>query len=419
MKTIIMIISVLFICGSPTIVQSEELIRVKLVNYLGDSEKVSFKVRGKYLTLDPSISLKEGVKYNVQVKNGSLKVTGGGETFSVPSPFVLYPAKYDTEHVIAINKRPYLGAMEFTIEDDEIVRPVNQLPLEDYLKGVVPFEVFPSWPIETLKAQALAARTYAFTHLHNEKMDDTIRFQVYGGFVWNEATTKAVQETEGEVISFNEKPIDAFYSASNGGVTENNSHVWGGKAQPIYPIKYDQYDPIHPWQYSLSQQQINMKDSDWQDPIWWKNTTEKDEEITASIKKWLKNNGYPGEIKIVAIPKFEISTDQHRSKRSISGSITIEFLSQIIEGIVLYDSLVLENVPLNRIRPLIGGNVFKSYLIDSLEVKDQVYTMKGRGYGHGVGMSQWGASVMGSSGKTYEEIVQFYFPGTEIMDISK
>jgi SpoIID/LytB domain protein len=94
-------------------------------------------------------------------------------------------------------------------------------------------------------------------------------------------------------------------------------------------------------------------------------------------------------------------------------------LHRLIDGTILFEQLDLNDVKLNKIRPMIGGNLFKSYLIDSLEYDGDMYTMKGKGFGHGVGMSQWGASIMGDSGKTYEEILQFYYPGTAITHFSK
>jgi SpoIID/LytB domain protein len=71
-------------------------------------------------------------------------------------------------------------------------------------------------------------------------------------------------------------------------------------------------------------------------------------------------------------------------------------------------------VPVATIRSMVGGTRFKSFLTDTLAFSNGIYTLKGRGYGHGVGMSQWGAYMMGHKGKTYKEILQFYFPGTKI-----
>lgn len=402
----------------PTNGNAEEMVTVKLVNYLKDTSEVSLSVTGEYFSPDLTLFLEEGVNYQLIVKKETFYLRHRGTDQLLGKSFMLIPRQYDEDHVIKINDRPYLGAMEFVIEKDKFIRPINQLPLEDYLKGVVPHEVFPSWDLEALKAQTLAARTYAARHLNNKEMDDTISFQVYGGYEWHERTTKAVNETKGEVITYNNRLIEAFYSASNGGVTESNKHVWGGKALAYFPIKKDPFDPIHPWEFSLHQTQINIDDINWENANFWDGLQEKDQELCASIKNKLAQKGYIGDIKILSIPHFELDDKQYPSERSIKGSITIDFLHRLFDGTILIEQLSLENVALSNIRPMIGGNRFKSYLIDSLQKENGVYTMSGRGYGHGVGMSQWGANYMGEYGKSYKEVIEYYYPHTEIKTIS-
>jgi stage II sporulation protein D len=303
-----------------------------------------------------------------------------------------------------------MGAAEFQVEKEKYIRPVNQLMLEDYLAGVVPFEVYPEWDIEALKAQTLAARTYTVTHL-DTKLDDTIQYQVYGGYNDFTKAKRAVKETKGEIITFKDKPISAFYSASNGGMTESNKNVWGGNPSPYFPIKHDPYDPIQPWDFTLNKEQINLDKMSWDS---WDDLEEKDEEITASIKKWLHKNGYVGDLKILRIPFFSIDHIKNESQRSLNGSIQIEFMQRLIDGTILFDKVSLENVELKRIRPMIGGNTFKSYLISSFENTPTSYHVSGKGFGHGVGMSQWGANKMAEKGKTYKEIINHYYPGTEV-----
>ena len=397
---------------------ADEMVTVKLVNYIGDTKEVKLALKGEFYTLDPALSLKEGVNYQLKVNDGSIKIEGEEETFHINESFALIPKTYDENHVIYINDRPYLGSIEFQMEDGKNIRPVNQLFLEDYLKGVVPFEVYPSWELETLKAQTLAARTYAVTHM-KKNMDDTIRFQVYGGFTWTENTTKAVDETKGEVITYKDRPIDAFYSASNGGITESNKHVWGGNALSYFPIKKDPYDPTHPWEFTLNRSQIVLDEINWDDQNWWDEIEEIDTEITAAMKSWLYNKGYSSDIKILSVSDFEITPKQLPSERTEEGALTVEFLQRLLDGTVLYEVIDFENGKVNRIRPLIGGNVFKSYLVDTFVDNDESYIVKGRGFGHGVGMSQWGAQMMAEQGKSYEEILQFYYPGTKIKNVTE
>lgn len=396
---------------------ADEMVSVKLRNYIKETSEITFKITGEYFSLDPTIMLKEGVKYKLTVKNGQITVKGDGQTQDLGISFAILPDQYNVHHFIHINDRPYLGAMEFIAEEGDIIRPVNQLPLEDYLKGVVPHEVYPSWEIETLKSQALAARTYAASHL-GEVIDDTISYQVYAGYSWHDRTTVAVVETKGEVLTHNNRLIEAFYSASNGGMTENNSHVWGGNFINYYPIKKDPYDPVNPWEFTLNQTQIDLATVNFENKNWWDESKEKDEAITNTMKGWLQKNGYPGDLKILSIPSFTLSEQKNKSTRAEKGSLQIEFLHRLFDGTIMIEQVNLEDQEIKNIRRLIGGSIFKSFLIDSLVLKEGIYTMKGKGYGHGVGMSQWGASVMGEQGKNYKEILQFYFPGTEITNLA-
>lgn len=241
LKPFILII-LLLTCANDAV--AEELITVKLKNYLGDTSQIRLRLKGEYFTLDPTLNLTEGVDYTLFIQGKKLILQHGKEKMTVTKPFILTPKGYDEEHLLYIDDRPYMGAFEFQIDKENYIRPVNQLLLEDYLKGVVPFEVFPEWDIEALKAQTLAARTYTLLHKDAE-LDDTIHYQVYGGYNQFTKTKKAVNETKGEIITFKNKPISTFYSASNGGITESNKNVWGGAPTPYFPVKRDPYDPVH------------------------------------------------------------------------------------------------------------------------------------------------------------------------------
>ncbi len=395
----------------------EKMITVKLKNYLKDTDELQLQIKGSYQTLSPTFSLKEGVNYTLFVKKGKLYISDAKEFFKLHGDFILIPSAIDEEHLIYINDRPYMGAMTFTVEDKHHIRPYNQLPLEDYLKGVVPNEVFPSWHLNALKAQTLAARTYAYIHSNSKaEMDDTIRFQVYGGYTPYENTNKAVEETEGEIITYRNKPINAFYSASNGGITESNTNVWGGQDKPYFPIKEDPYDPEQPWKIELNKVQISKSQLIYGAPFHWLTVTEKNDDIANSIRQYLTNQGYIS-AQIVSIDEFEINKEQTEGKRKVTGSIAVTFIHRSFGDMIFFDQISLKDEPLKKIRPMIGGTQFKSYLIESVQEEKDRYIIKGKGYGHGVGMSQWGASEMANAGKDYKEIIAFYYPSTEITKI--
>jgi len=417
MKYLLICIGLLCIFAFPVTIGAQEIVTVKLIKDIGKQASLDIKLKGEYLSLDSTINLKEGVTYNLTVKNGKIILSGNDILQIMDGSVFLIPMRYDTDHYLEVNGRPYLGAMEFRLEDSAFIRPVNQLPVEDYLKGVVPFEVFPTWEIETLKAQALAARTYIYSHIH-EEINDTVEYQVYGGYEWSNKATKAVEETANEVITYEGRLIEAFYSASNGGMTESNSNVWGGKPLRYFPIKEDQFDPKQPWEFSLHQIQQSLEEINWENPNWWEEMEEKDEKIIQNVSNWLKKNGYPGDIKILSFPSFTLSNDQYESKRYKKGSISIEFLHRLYDGTVMYELVVLKDTKLSVIRSMIGGTTLKSFLIHSLELDSGIYSVKGKGFGHGVGMSQWGASVMGENDYCYLDIIRHYFPGTKVININ-
>ncbi|TXC91763.1 SpoIID/LytB domain-containing protein [Metabacillus litoralis] len=417
MKRIILFLLFVSIFTSQETVYANDILKVKLKNYIGDTDELTIEVKGRYTTLNGIEEIREGVKHILSVKKGSMLLTNHDDKMVLSESFILIPDHYNKEHVITINDKKYLGAMEFIIEDDKYIRPINHIFLEDYLKGVVPFEVFPSWKIETLKAQSLAARTYTVTHMDKE-MDDTIQFQVYGGYEWFEQASRAVDETKGEIITFENKPINAYYSASNGGVTENNENVWNETAKSYFPIKIDPYDPIQPWTLRLHKEQLLLARIDATRMNWWNKLEEKEQSIIEPMKKRLNKQGFEGDIKILSISNLDISPDLFESNRSKKGSIKIEFLRCLIEGTILYEVFELNGVEIDQIRPLIGGSTFRSYFIDTFEEHDRYYVIRGRGFGHGVGMSQWGASIMGDRGYKYKEIIEHYYPGTTIKKIS-
>ncbi|MDQ7861576.1 SpoIID/LytB domain-containing protein [Peribacillus frigoritolerans] len=148
--------------------------------------------------------------------------------------FKVIPVKPDSS--LSINGRPYQGSFSFTAEDGYI-RPINTVYMEDYLKGVVPLEMPALWHAEALKAQAIAARTYALRH-QSTIIDDTVSYQVYGGAAGHYRTNSAIEQTKGMVIKHDGEIIEAFFSSSNGGMTESNSNVWSsGKPPCIFIYK--------------------------------------------------------------------------------------------------------------------------------------------------------------------------------------
>jgi stage II sporulation protein D len=161
-----------------------------------------------------------------------------GNHFELREAAKLSPAGQSTApNFIFVGGRPYRGQISLALNRRGLLDVINTLPLEDYLRGVVPMELSPiSFPeLEALKAQAVAARSYALSHLGQAEFDltDDARSQVYGGAsVEHPLSDKAVEETRGIVAAYQGEPIEALYSSTCGGQTENNEAIFSGKPLP-------------------------------------------------------------------------------------------------------------------------------------------------------------------------------------------
>lgn len=395
---------------------TEPIVKVKLVNYLGNKTELTIKPNGDYITNDSNIVLKTGETYLLKQENGKLSLYLNGRLLNSYLTFSAQPVQART--ALSINGRLYLGSFDFEIENNQYIRPINSVYMEDYLKGVVPTEMYPSWNLEALKSQAVAARTYAMTYLSRGIINDTISFQVYGGYIWTPNTTKAVDDTKGQVLLSNGRLIDAVYSASNGGMTESNANAWGNVQVPYLTVKEDPLDPKTSWNFQFNKTQIDLTGRDLSKlSEWWTATKEVDATIVYNLKMWLSNNGYANkDIKIVSISDFSLHNKGTGGRVSL-GNITVDFLVKDMvdaNGKLIPQRVSYKDVAVSRIRAMIGNRVMLSYLVDSVNTETAVVDVKGRGDGHGVGMSQWGAKYMGDAGRSYEDILKFYYTGVTI-----
>ncbi len=391
------------------------LMEVKLKNYLGNRTSISITAAGDYRSSEGDIFIKAGEEMNLNVESGKLAVYKQSKKLGLFAALKIDPVKGDKS--LSINERPYHGSFLFTVEEGYI-RPINLVNIEDYLKGVVPKEMPAIWHPEALKAQAVAARTYALHH-QSELIDDTISYQVYGGAEGDSRTDSAIKQTAGRVIKHNGEIIEAFFSSSNGGVTEVNSNAWsGGNPLGYLSIKQDVYDSKTKWTITLDKKQIDLSNQDLSKPDeWWGSVQEKDKMVVPNLKAWLKRNGYANrDIKITAVPVLSF-TDKKTGGRATKGSIELNFYVKGLvdkSGKLSEQKVQLTNVPASKIRGMVGRDVMKSYLVDDSASDSSRVEIVGSGYGHGVGLSQFGAKTRAEAGQTYQEIVAFYYPNTSL-----
>lgn len=394
----------------------EPVIQVKLVNYLGNKTEISLKPSGSYTTSDGNVSLKSNVLYTLKSENGRIVLYEDKRRLKEFESFEVKPSA--AENTLAINNRPYLGSFQFVMENKVYIRPINAISMENYVKGVVPNEMPATWNGEALKVQAVAARTYAISYIH-KVIDDTIHYQVYGGKNWHPNSTKAVDETAGEVLKYKGALISAVFSASNGGKTESNTNAWGNTFVPYFKIKEDPFDPKMTWSISFNKKQMDLAGKDLvKSDIWWSSAKESDTVITSNIKKWIQQNGFANkEIKIVNIPHLSLHAPTSGGRVS-KGSITVEFLVKDLrdaDGKLAVQKLQFTDTSASKIRAIIGNRVILSYLVDSVSNTGSTIRLQGSGDGHGVGMSQYGAKKAAELGKSYKDILAFYYEGTTLV----
>ncbi|MCM3567661.1 SpoIID/LytB domain-containing protein [Neobacillus mesonae] len=401
----------------------EPIVKVKLVNYLGNQSVITLKPSGDYFIQETNTRLVNGKNYTLKYETqDQLSLFEGNTVLAKADQIHLIPLT-ETNN-LSINNRPYLGSFQFIPESSKYVRPINEVYMEDYLKGVVPYEMMDNWNREALKAQAVAARTYALLR-NNRVIDDTINFQVYAGYKWLPNSTAAVEETQGEVIKIKNYKGDwvlgdGLFSASNGGKTESNANVWGGTALSYFPVKEDPFDikANIKWGFTVEKKQIDTAQKIWsQMSETALSTTPKGmRPVTDSIKAWMSaQKAFAGnEIKITGIPVLKLHTPTSGGRVS-KGDITVEFITKDKvdqKGIYLPQKLVYTNVPASQIRAMVGLDKMWSYLVSETKETNDSITLSGLGNGHGVGLSQWGAQKRAEAGQKYTEILAFYYPGT-------
>ncbi len=279
---------------------------------------------------------------------------------------------------IWVGQKRFSGKLNLFILDSEIL-VVNVLGIEKYLSSVVGSEMPTKWPMEALKAQAIASRTYALKQKGNNlfDIDSTQRNQVYNGLESRTyKTIRAVKSTRSLVMTYKNKLINALFHSSSGGMTENSEDVWKNKYPYLSSVKdFDKKNPKFRWQKKFSSRELK--------------------------------NLFP---KIGGLKNIQIQniTSTGRIKNvKLFGS----YGSDQMSGVDLRKRLGLKS-NLARFKFIEEGSNNKFPINKSLIVF-------GQGSGHGVGMSQWGAKYMASRGQKAKRILKHFYRGVQIKPFRK
>ena len=385
-------------------------------------------------------------------------LSGGGENLLMVSNDVDYGFS-GTDDTFTINGKQYRGCLRFAV-NGTVMTAVNVVDLEEYLYGVIPAEMPASYGEEALKAQTLAARTYAMTKLNAHKSSgyelcDTINCQVYKGYSGENSKTNAiVDETEGEIICYNGTPIEAVFSASTGGYTENSENVWNSVVPYLRAVPEVGEYGNNTWTKTLTLSQLDSLLSAKGENIGSAQDIVITKISTGGRVQEMKIVGTSGSVTLTkenirtyfsgacgSLPSkmFTIngkggdpssgsrSVQRQATKSSSTGSLTSSAAANGItaktegtlsamngKNLKLDGLSVSENTNSNQNTPVISTEDYQIYDVNISTVENGTFVFEGSGNGHGVGLSQNGAQGMAQQGYSYEEIIKHYYTGVTI-----
>ena len=334
--------------------------------------------------------------------------------------------------------KKWYGGFEYRRSTGGNINVINVVSVDHYVKGVLPYEMSPSWPLEALKAQAVCARTYALMqtrHYKSYKFDvcNTTDCQVYyGANNANANTDRAAEETRGIVLTYDGKLAGAYYYSCNGGASESSENVWGsalphliGKEDPFEAmVSISNYHYTETFTYEQLTQLLQSKNYTIGNVVsvyvsrrtptgnvaelTFKDADGRDLVITGEKCKTIFTTSMFGQKQSVKSMRFSIAggddsgkyfvNDASTSVNSVSGLFTIS------------GSGTVSSYSGSETYVITASGVMLLESKDSAVTGDGI-TISGTGSGHNVGMSQHGARSMAKLGYTYEEILKFYYTG--------
>lgn len=351
-----------------------KMVRVAIVR---DARELNLEIGGSYnfIDMDSGKTVESGRK----LVKGKIRILDKGlfiGTNVYPVKRLMIKPNKDTS--IVINYHNFRGDLLIIRTANNRITVVNSIDIEDYIKGVLYHEVSHHWPMEALKAQAVAARTYAIYKMeqsYKSEYDVTndIYSQVYGGKDSERYRTGlAVERTASQILAYQGKVLPAYFHATCAGATEDVKELWDMSISPLrgVPCMFCQDSPHMKWKRNYRLHDIKLN---------------------------LNKHGY----KIDTIKNISI-VERNRSERIRTLKITSRDGQEMtIAG--------------KDFREIIGPNEIKS---NNYEIDMQGYYVNfiGKGWGHGVGMCQWGAKGMADQQFNFKQILSYYYPGSELID---
>jgi len=433
--------------------QTQPTIRVWLKR-LGVQDTLRIQVQGSYMLEDGSMTFADGAELSISARGEQLVLHSGQVAVALGNSAVLVRCNDDMPSALLLNGNSglYEGDLHLSIKDGN-VHPILHIFIEDYLLGVVPYEMGDSFPLEALKAQAIAARTYALRKSGGSDdydVEDTTNDQAYKGRSSSSPLSEqAVRDTKGLVGTYRGKLAQCYYSASNGGQTDLGVNVWPDEDPDKYgymDMRDDPYDYENEAssvkRYTLMKKPGNMGVGV---PL--------HSEIVKALTQPLALLGHEAEDDLVRIDEIvgvEMQTPKFDAPSRLMTEMVLDLRISVRDCLFRNQTTAEMNeadytpapyaTPSPTPRPTdtpayapyekldqvftivlpvftavekamgLSINVYQNELITASDIGN-AYMIESRRYGHGVGMSQRGAQQMAKEyGMTYEEILKFYYP---------
>ena len=416
------------------------------------TDTLNLTIHGEYMTSDGKTVFSDGTNMTIVLRGNQLVLHSGGIVTAMGDKMQLIRCQSEHERqgiTIAGNEGLYEGDLSLDI-DNGVIRPILSIHVEDYLLGVVPFEMGDSFPLEALKAQAITARTYALRKSGSSgayDVEDTTNDQAYRGrTTYSPLSEQAVKETKGICGVYRGALAQCFYSASNGGQTELGQHVWLTSDPDAYgymDMRDDPYDFEHK-KSAVKRYSISKKP----------NTngigTALHHALVFAMAEQLASMGVeadPALIRFDEIQNVEAITPKYDGDSRLMTELrfTVKISTRTCTfrqtptpqplqtpspedtpetpmptATPAYSAYTKVKEPLIVILPIfteaeqamgLSINVSKNELVTVYDIGSE-FMIESRRFGHGVGMSQRGAEQMANQyGMTYEQILSFYYPG--------
>lgn len=340
---------------------------------LKDADQMVLTIRGSYKIL--ALKTNQLIKKGRSLRKAKVVPTSSGLLIS-GEPFDIYGINIVPRRnaSIYIGRRSFRGNLDIIRTEEKRLLVINHIDVEDYLKGVLYHEVSHWWPIEALKAQAIAARTYALYQKSIRKdfdydLTSDIYSQVYGGRLSEKLkTNRAVKLTRGMVLTYKNEIFPTYYHATCGGRTEDASNLWDIDLPPLKGVKCDfcRHSPHYKWRYKVSVSKVERK---------------------------LREAGY----KIGGLKRITLRGKTSSGRIKELGLISKEEVA----------------VPTKDFRMILGPNSIRSTNFQ-IRVKGKRLYFEGRGWGHGAGMCQWGAFFLSLKRYKADRILRHYYPHTKL-----